>query len=89
MSSKVSGCYEPQIGSINLTDETIAKLLEGRVDVEKYEYCNPDTGTKWVKVCSYTADENGVVSQNVLDEFDTGFSCIAGYSFEESYCVKA
>lgn len=89
MSVKDAGCYTPQIGSVNLSDETIEKLLAGRVDVEKYEYCNPETGTKWLKVCSYTADEDGVVSQNVLDEFDTGFSCIEGYSFEESYCVKA
>lgn len=49
-----------------------------RPDVEKYEYCNPVTNTKWLRVCSYTANDAGVVTESILSDTDTGFPCVEG-----------
>jgi hypothetical protein len=55
-------------------------------DIEKYEYCNPDTGTKWLKVCRYVTIE-GVTVEEEISNVDLGFPCADPIVVEKSYCV--
>lgn len=49
-------------------------------DVEKITYCNPDTDTQWVKVCTYTFDSDGNPTETIFSDTNTGLVC--GTEFE-------
>ena len=76
------------------TDGTVVEGYTGewgvcqnpQVDIEKFEYCNLQTGTKWIRECQYVTI--GVVTtKTTLDEFDTGFPCIDSVVIQNEYCV--
>ncbi len=57
-----------------------------QVDIEKFEYCNLETGTKWIRECQYITIGTET-TKTVLDEFDTGFPCVESIIIENEYCV--
>ena len=57
-----------------------------QVDIEKFEYCNLETGTKWIRECQYVTIGTET-KKTVLDEFDTGFPCVQSIVIENEYCV--
>jgi hypothetical protein len=84
-------CYEPQPFPITISEESLQALadkLNKNFDKELFEYCNPETKTKWVRVFCYTMNDDGKVEETVLSDTDTGFSCIESFTFEENFCVK-
>ena len=44
-------------------------------DVEKITYCNEGTDTHWIKVCIYTFTPEGVATETIISETDTGIAC--------------
>lgn len=76
------------------TDGTIEENYTGewsvcenpQVDIEKFEYCNLTTGTKWIRECQYVTIGTET-TKTVLDEFDTGFPCVQAFVIENNYCV--
>ena len=76
------------------TDGTIEENYSGpwgvcenpQVDIEKFEYCNLETGTKWIRECQYITIGT-VTTKNILDEFDTGFPCVDSIVIENEYCI--
>jgi len=53
----------------------IPVIVENNVQIEKITYCNLDTDTHWIKVCSYSIDASGTPVETVLSESDTGIPC--------------
>lgn len=71
-----SSCEAPVHVEICPPEEPIPVLITNPTpDVEKVEYCNPATDTMWVKVCNYAFDAEGVATESVLSDDDTGIAC--------------
>ena len=77
-------CYSAIIGGGGDGDTEETPLY---VPINKIEYCNPDTETLWEKVCTATADAEGNVTLEVLNETDTGLACETQKS-SELLCKK-
>ena len=56
-------------------------------DIERYEYCNQDTGTKWMKVVRYVT-VNSVTTEEVLSDTDLGVPCLDAQVIISEYCIK-
>lgn len=70
-----SSCDAPVFVSICPGEPLQVVLTNPTPDVEKLEYCNPDTETMWVKACNYAFDAEGVAVETVLSDSDTGIAC--------------
>lgn len=78
----------PSVISENDTGISCSDPKPSATDIEKIDYCNPDTNTMWVKVCKYVTDADDVTTEVLLSETDTGVPCTASAFkiYEDALC---